>query len=96
MQGDLDARRARRERVDGRLGSAEVGGRDRADQFAERIELDQTSELTDARVVECARESIFSVQLPNLEGYGRLQVTSRHQFDGQQLTDEDAPDPGGV
>ena len=62
----------------------------------ERIEFDPTSELTDARVVECARESIFSVQLPNLEGYGRLQVSSRHQFDGQQLTDEDAPDPGGV
>jgi len=56
----------------------------------ERIELDQTSEITDARVLECARESIFSVQLPDLAGYGRLQVTSNQDFEGQHLVDEPA------
>lgn len=55
----------------------------------ERIELDESSEITDPRMLECARESIFSVQLPDLEGYGRLQVTSHQAFDGHGLVDED-------
>ncbi|NOY94568.1 MAG: hypothetical protein GXP55_25605 [Deltaproteobacteria bacterium] len=59
----------------------------------ERIELDDASEVTDVRVLECVRQSIFSVQLPDLVGYGRLQITSDHSFDGHGLVDdEDAPD----
>jgi hypothetical protein len=53
----------------------------------ERIELDEITELRDVGVLECVRQSILSVELPSLAGYGRLQVTSNHDFGLEPASD---------
>ena len=57
---------------------------------AERIELDEITELRDLGVLECVRQSILSVELPTLAGYGRLQVTSNHQFDPEMQPNDES------